>query len=35
VKDLAISKLERRTEILRDGARRGYDAVVQAFASDR
>lgn len=31
VKDLKISKLERRSEILRDGARLGRDAVVQAF----
>ena len=31
VKDLKISKLERRSEILRDGARLGHDAVVQAF----
>ncbi len=31
VPDLRISKLERRGEILREGARRGYDAVVRAF----
>lgn len=31
VPDLQISKLERRGAILREGARRGYDAVIRAF----
>ena len=35
VLDLHISKLERRGDVLRDGAKRGYDAVMQVFASGR
>jgi len=31
VSDLEISKLERRTHVLQDGARRGHDAVVRMF----
>lgn len=33
VPDLRISKLERRDEVLRDGATRGFDAVMQVFGS--
>lgn len=32
VADLRISKLERRGDVLRDGARRGHDAVMEMFA---
>ena len=35
VLDLHISKLERRGDVLRDGAKRGYDAVMKVFASGR
>ncbi len=31
VANLRISKLERRETVLREGARRGYDAVMAAF----
>ncbi len=31
VADLSISKLERRAEVLREGARRGHDATIAAF----
>jgi len=32
VPDLHISKLERRGDVLREGAKRGYDAVMDAFS---
>lgn len=35
VPDLRISKLERRGDVLRDGATRGHDAVMAVFASGR
>ena len=35
VPDLRISKFERRGDVLRDGAKRGYDAVMKVFAFER